>query len=86
MIDRCGSGALSISVHAVSRRMCRAEGHIQSSTLPEDHAHLVSSTIIHQRNSGRAVRQRLAVQRGVSDSTADAMGVLDRNLVARSDI
>src|SRR6266540_784566 len=64
-------------------RTWRAESRIQSSPLPEDHAHLVDLTIIHERNSRQAVRQRLAVQLGFSDSTIDAVGVLDRDLVAR---
>ena len=51
--------------------------------LSEDHAHLVGLTIIHKRNPRRARRQRLAVQFGNSNSTVDAMGVLDRNLVTR---
>src|SRR5713226_7505864 len=78
--SRCKRSSLVVIAFA---RTWRAESHIQSSPLPEDHAHLVDLTIIHERNSRRAVRQRLAVQLGFSDSTIDAVGVLDGDLVVR---
>jgi hypothetical protein len=56
---------------------------MSSVALPEDHAHLVGLTIIHERNSGGTVGKRLAVQLGFSNSTADPMGVLDGDLVVR---
>src|SRR5713226_3298263 len=81
--SRCKRSSLVVIAFA---RTWRAESHIQSSPLPEDHAHLVDLTIIHERNSRQAVRQHLAVQLGFSDSTIDTVGVLDRDLVARGAI
>ncbi len=40
-------------------------------------------TVVGQRNVRGDLRQRVAIQLQVSDSTANPMGVLDRNLVAR---
>jgi hypothetical protein len=55
-------------------------------TSPEDHAQLVDLTVIRERNSRRPVRERLAVQLGMSDATADSARVLDANLVASSPV
>ena len=43
----------------------------------------MGSTVVGQRNVRGDLRQRVAIQLQVSDSTANPMGVLDRNLVAR---
>jgi hypothetical protein len=40
-------------------------------------------TVVGQRNVRGDLRQRVAIQLQVSDSTADPTGVLDRNLVVR---
>src|SRR5260370_16271076 len=46
-------------------------------------AHAMGYPVVGQRNVRGDLRQRVAIQLQVSDSTADPTGVLDRNLVVR---
>src|SRR3990170_3575201 len=53
---------------------------------PKDHTHLVHTPIISKRHAYWTARQCLIVERSGSDAAADALGILDRDLVARGAI
>lgn len=81
----CASDRFGWRVQPVIRRWSSTAlvQSLRSGRLPEDHAHLVGQTIIHERNSRRAARKRLAIQLDAADSTIHAVRVLNRDLVAR---
>ena len=63
-------------------KLC-APANIEFKGYPQDHAHLVNSTIIHKRNSRRAFWRCLLVQCGLCNATTNPVRVSHRDLVTR---